>query len=271
MNGLELSRALRSGDRAYGTLITSASPHLPERLRNVGLDFVFIDTEHIPIGDHDLSWMCQVFAGMNLVPLVRIPEPDPFRACKVLDAGAGGIVAPYVETVEQVQALRGAVKLRPVKGRKLGGILDGSAMPGDKLASYLESNNEGRLLIFNIESVPAVGNIDHLLEVPDIDAVLIGPHDLSVSMEIPEQYDHPEFDRTVREVIQKARARNVGAGIHFWASLQQEVEWAKCGANLFLHSADVLLFSAALRKDLSEARAALGDEVSLQAETVDPI
>ena len=160
MNGNELSRALRSGERAYGTLITSSSPHLPERLRNVGLDFVFIDTEHIPIDDHDLSWMCQFYAGMNLVPLVRIPEPDPFRACKVLDAGAGGIVAPYVETVEQVQALRGAVKLRPVKGKKLTGILDGTTMPGDKLASYLESNNEGRLLIFNIESVPAVENID---------------------------------------------------------------------------------------------------------------
>ena len=69
MNGIELAAALRSGQRAYGTLITSASPHLPERLHNVGLDFVFIDTEHIPIDDHDLSWMCQVYSGMNLVPL----------------------------------------------------------------------------------------------------------------------------------------------------------------------------------------------------------
>ena len=63
----------------------------------------------------------------------------------------------------------------------------------------------------------------------------------------------------------------MGAGIHFWASLQQEIEWAKCGANLFLHSADVLLFSAALRKDLTEARAALGDEVRIEDGKVDPI
>ncbi len=104
MNGLELSNALKAGRRAYGTLITSASPHLPPRLRDVGLDFVFIDTEHIPIDDHDLSWMCQVYRGMNLAPLVRIPKPDPYRACKVLDGGASGIVAPYIESVEQVQA-----------------------------------------------------------------------------------------------------------------------------------------------------------------------
>ena len=93
MNGIELAAAMRSGQRAYGTLITSPSPHLPERLRNLGLDFVFIDTEHIPIDDHDLSWMCQVYSGMNLVPLVRIPEPDPYRASKVLDGGAGLVAA----------------------------------------------------------------------------------------------------------------------------------------------------------------------------------
>ena len=271
MNGLELSNALKAGRRVYGTLITSASPHLPQRLRNVGLDFVFIDTEHIPIDDHDLSWMCQTYCEMNLVPLVRIPEPDPYRACKVLDGGAGGIVAPYVESVEQVQALRGAVKLRPLKGKKLAGVLDGTAMPGDELASYLRTHNADRLLIINIESVPAVENIDCLLDVPDIDAVLIGPHDLSVSLEIPEQYDDPRFDATVRQVIEKARAAGVGAGIHFWASLEQEIQWARYGANLFLHSADVLLFAAALRSDLKAAREALGDQIDPTKDKVQPI
>ena len=270
MNGLELSKALKSGDRAYGTLITSASPHLPERLRSVGLDFVFIDTEHIPIDDHDLSWMCQVYAGMNLVPLVRIPSPDPYRACKVLDLGAGGIVAPYVETVEQAQRMRAAVKLSPIKGKKIADILDGET-PGDELSSFLQARNEDKLLVINVESVPAVENIDQLLEVPDLDAVLIGPHDLSVSMEIPEQYDHPEFDAKVRLVIEKARAKNIGVGIHFWASLEQEIAWAKHGANLFLHSADVLLFTATLRKDLAQARSVLGDEVELADEAVEPI
>ncbi|MDE0738660.1 MAG: aldolase/citrate lyase family protein [Planctomycetota bacterium] len=271
MNGIELAAALRSGQRAYGTLITSASPHLPERLRNAGLDFVFIDTEHIPIDDHDLSWMCQVYSGLDLVPLVRIPEPDPYRASKVLDGGAGGIIVPYIESVEQVEALRGAVKLRPLKGGKLAGVLDGTAPPGENLAGYLRERNEGKLLVINIESVPAVENLDELLAVPDIDAVLIGPHDLSTSMEIPEQYDHPDFDRTVRLIIEKARASGIGAGIHFWENLDQEIEWARHGANLFLHSADVLLFTASLKKDLATARQALGDGPAETGDGVDPI
>ena len=271
MNGLELSKALKAGERVYGTLITSPSPHLPSQLKGIGLDFVFIDTEHISLTDHDLSWMCQTYRAMNMVPLVRIPEPDPYRACKVLDGGAGGIIVPYVESVEQVQALRGAVKLRPLKGKKLAATLDGSSTPGDRLASYLRAGNEGRLLVINIESVPALENLDAILDVPDIDAVLIGPHDLSVSLEIPEEYDHPEFDKAVRTIIAKARARGIGAGIHFWANLEQEIEWARCGANLFLHSADVLLFAAALRKDLEHARAALGDQVGTSEQVIAPI
>ncbi|MCH8136680.1 MAG: aldolase [Proteobacteria bacterium] len=260
MNGLELSKALKAGRRIYGTLITSPSPHLPPQLKSIGLDYVFIDTEHIPLGDHDLAWMCQTYRALNLVPIVRIPEPDPYRACKVLDGGACGIVAPYIESVAEVQALRGAVKLRPLKGKKLANALDGTAVPTEPLASYLREGSEERLLFINIESVPAVENLDAILATPGVDAVQIGPHDLSVSMGIPEQYALPEFDKMVRLIITKARAANVGVGIHFWDSLQQEIEWAKCGANIFLHSADVLLFTKALHKDLKEAREALGDQ-----------
>ena len=171
MNGLELSNALRAGRRVYGTLITSPSPHLPKHLCGIGLDYVFIDTEHIPIDDHDLAWMCQTYSALSLAPIVRIPEPDPYRASKVLDGGACGIVAPYIETVAEVQALRGAVKLRPLKGKKLAAALDGTDEPGEPLASYLREGSEGRLLFINIESVPAVENLDRILTVPDIDAL----------------------------------------------------------------------------------------------------
>ena len=271
MKGREMSAALRAGRRVYGTLVTSPSPHLPGPLSRCGLDYVFIDTEHIPINDHDLAWMCRTYRAMNLAPIVRIPSPDPYQACHVLDAGAEGIVAPYVETVEEVQGLRGAVKLRPLKGKKLAGILDGTAMPGDELAAFLRKRNQGNVLIFNVESVPAIENLDTLLEVPDIDAVQIGPHDLSFSLEVPEDYKHPKFDKAARLIIKKARARGVGAGIHFWEGLEQEIEWARAGANLFLHSADVLLFTKSLRKDLEQARKALGDEIKTAAPEVDAI
>jgi 2-keto-3-deoxy-L-rhamnonate aldolase RhmA len=260
MNGLELSNALRDGRRVYGTLITSPSPILPEWLKGVGLDYVFIDTEHIPIGRHSLSWMCQTYRALNLAPIVRISRPDPYEASQVLDGGASGVIAPYVETVEEVQALIGAVKFRPLKGKKLDSALDGSSNLSPRLAAHLRKRNEDRLLVINIESVPAIENLGHLLDVPGLDAVLIGPHDLSINMGIPEEYSHPEFDKAVRFIIETARAKGIGAGIHSWANIVQEIEWARHGANMILHHGDISLFTAALRKDLHHMREALGDQ-----------
>src|SRR5437764_2135485 len=102
-----LRSALHAGQRVYGTLIVADSPRWPAQVAQIGLDFVFIDTEHIALDRKELSWMCQVYAGLGLPPLVRIPSPDPYAATMALDAGAAGIVAPYVETVREVQALRG--------------------------------------------------------------------------------------------------------------------------------------------------------------------
>src|SRR5258707_5272328 len=118
MTPTQLRAALRAGRPVYGTLIVSDSPRWPASVAQIGLDFVFIDTEHIAIDRHPLSWMCHTYAALGLPPIVRIPSPDPYEATKILDGGAVGIVAPYVEAADQVRALRGAVKLRPLKGAK---------------------------------------------------------------------------------------------------------------------------------------------------------
>ncbi|MDP6451302.1 MAG: aldolase/citrate lyase family protein, partial [Lentisphaeria bacterium] len=124
MTGKELGAALRSGQRVYGTLIVSHSPRWLERIDDAGLDFVFIDTEHVPLDRCDLSWMCTAYQARGLPPVVRVPSPDPYIASTVIDAGACGVIAPYIESVNEVKDLVGAVKLRPIKGRKLADFLE---------------------------------------------------------------------------------------------------------------------------------------------------
>lgn len=260
MTGTELAEALGAGRRAYGTLIVSTSPRWPEAIRDVGLDFVFIDTEHIPIGRETLSWMCRTYAAVGLAPVVRIPSPDPVEACKVLDGGACGVVAPYVESADQVRALVGAVKLRPLKGALRDAALQEPNGLDPELRDYLGDFNSGNVLVVNVESVPAIDNLDEILGVPGLDAVLIGPYDLSVSLAIPEQYQAPAFDRAVRDIIERARKRGVAAGVHFWERLEAEIEWAKAGANLIIHSGDITTFARTLRNDLARMREALGEE-----------
>ena len=84
MTGKELRQALRDGHTVYGTLIVSPSPHWLAAMRRVGLDYVFIDTEHIVLDRSVVSWMCQAYDALGIAPIVRIPSPDPYAAVQVL-------------------------------------------------------------------------------------------------------------------------------------------------------------------------------------------
>lgn len=257
MNAAALIHALHAGTPVFGTLIVSSSPRWPSVVRGCGLDFVFIDTEHIALDRESLSWMCQTYAALGLAPLVRIPSPDPYAATMVLDGGAVGVIAPYVETVAQTQALRGAIKLRPIKGQKLQRLLDGApAEPA--LQTYLQDGAKERVFIVNIESVDAIQALDEILAVPDLDAVLIGPHDLSCSLGLPEQWDHPEFLAACETIFRKARAASVGAGIHFWGCVEQQARFLALGANMLIHSADISLFQKHLNLELAAVKQAAG-------------
>lgn len=257
MNPHEFRSALHTGGPVFGTLIVSESPRWSQAVAGSGLDFVFIDTEHVALDSNQIAWMCQTYERLGMAPLVRIPSPDPFQAVRMLDVGAAGIIAPYVESAEQVKKLRGAVRYRPLKGQRLENVLDGQAIEPE-LDSYLAERNNGHSLIVNIESVPGIAALDEILAVEGLDGVLIGPHDLSCSLGVPEQYDHPDFLAAVQTIFTKARAKNVGAGIHYWGKLAEEVAFLNMGANMLIHSGDIMLFAKHLRQDLQALRKAVG-------------
>jgi len=244
MTTAQFAQALRDGKRVYGTSIISPSPLWPNFVKETGMDFVFLDTEHIPHDRGMLSLLCKLYRAMDILPIVRILSPDPFLASRAIDAGAAGIVAPYIETAEQVKALRGAVKLRPLKGEKMQRILDGEEMTAE-MQEYTADYSD-YLLIINIESIAAIDALDEILAVPQVDALLIGPHDLSCNMDLPEHYDDPRFTEAVRFITEKARAKKVGAGIHFGWGIEKEIEYGKMGMNFFIHSSDMWQFSESM-------------------------
>lgn len=263
MNSRELQQALRSGKRVYGTLLLSPAPSWASQMKKLGIDFTFIDTEHVSLDRHQISWMCQAYKAMELTPLVRVYRPDHHLATMALDGGAGGIIAPYVESVEQAQMMRGAVKMRPLRGKKVQAIVEGREELTGELKTYIEEYNQDNVLILNIESVPGLEALDDILKVPDIDAILVGPHDLSCSLGIPEQYKHSDFVDAVKTIFSKARAAGVGAGMHFWAGMDQQIEWARdAGMNLIIHRADILNFVESMSREIKEIKEALGDGVS---------
>lgn len=260
--GSAFIKKLKNGGNVYGTCLTSVSPGWAMILKNAGLDFAFIDTEHTAINRADMAKMSQVVSGYGITPIVRVPSPDPALVCQAIDAGAKGVIAPYLETVEQVQQLVGAVKYRPLKGEILQQVISGDKVLSPEMQHFLQSYNTGNIAIANIESVPAMDNLDALLGVPGLDGVFIGPHDLSISLGIPEQYDHPEFEKAVTAIIHTARKKGLAVGIHFSLAPERQVQWMKEGANIVIHSSDIALFSQKLQADLRVIKAAAGDGLS---------
>lgn len=270
MKGHELAEALRAGRRVYGTCVVSPAPQWPTMIAGAGLDFVFIDTEHVVLDRTELAWMCQAYKGHGLAPIIRIPAPDPYRACQMIDGGAAGVVAPYLESVDQVQELRGAVKLRPLKGQRLQGALKGREDLGDELGSYLDNYNRENVCVVNIESVPALEALDDIVAVPGVDALLVGPHDLSINLGIPEQYDDPRFEEAIQTIIKKGRAANIGVGMHYSDGLEKTLSWAKSGLNMIVHSSDLAIVREHLKLDIDRFRKELGDtQDSTEATSVD--
>lgn len=259
MDAPTLKQTLSLGQRVYGTAVLTASPFWPPYLSRTGLDFVFIDTEHVPLDRHELSWMCRTYDALALPPLVRIPNHDPHDACQALDAGARGIIAPYIEHPDQLRPLIGATRYRPIKGKRLEERLDGKTEFQPELQAYLESVNQSNLLIANIESQPAIDQLDEIIALPELDAVLIGPHDLSCSLGCPEDYAHPRFDAAVKTIIQRARNAGKSAGLHYVHGLERHIQLCRYGANLIIHSDCIHLIKEKLSTDLEQLRNELGD------------
>ena len=268
MTGQEFRDALRSGKTVYGTLITSTSPKMFDLTVNLGLDYVFLCAEHVSYNPETLSWMCRAYKAAGINPVVRILEPNPFLATQALDAGAGAILVPYVENIEDVYELVGAVKYRPLKGKKLRKILSGEEKTTPELEAYLKNHNQNHTLLLNIESPAGVANMEqffgiHSVDGPGVDGIVLGPHDLSVSYDMPEKYRSKAFLELSCGIIAKARACGVAAGGHTGSrgNINLQMEWAKAGANIILHSSDMFLFADKLQEEMNILREIKGDQI----------
>ena len=176
MNGAELKATLKSGGRVYGTMISiGRNPHWVPALTGAGLDYVVVDTEHSAWSRGEIGDYLSMFDAASPVPIVRVPIPDSHYVTMAMDAGAHGVLAPYCETVAQVQEVVAAAKWRPLKGEAVRNVVQSGQHISDASRTYLEERNRNSVAIIGIESVAAVENLENILEVPGIDGIFVGP------------------------------------------------------------------------------------------------
>jgi 2-keto-3-deoxy-L-rhamnonate aldolase RhmA len=260
MTGEELKQRTRAGGVVYGTMLSTArNPRWAATIAAFGLDYVIIDTEHSPQGRSDVANLLAALAGTGTVPIVRIPIPDSHYVTMALDAGAQGILAPYCETVEQVKEVVAAAKWRPLKGDLVTAVVDHGKFPSEMSREYLEKRSRNTVCIIGIESVPAIERLDAILGVEGIDAIFVGPNDLSISLGVPDQMDHPDYEAALRRILSICKAHGVPTLIHH-QTVELTTKWLREGARFVLHSSDTRAMHAGVRAYFTPIRE-VGEEV----------
>jgi 4-hydroxy-2-oxoheptanedioate aldolase len=207
-------RRLRAGQPAYGLSCQLAAPALVEIAGLVGFHFVMLDCEHGALGLETLEHLMRAAELTGITPVVRVSRNEPDLILRCLDAGAHGIQVPNVNSAADAQKAVRAVRYHPL-GRR------GMAMmrPADygltvSWPDYVRAANERTMLVVHVETMEAVENLDAMLAVDGVDVYFVGPADLSQSLGLPGELDHPRVVETVRHTITRIRAAGRVAGAY---------------------------------------------------------
>jgi 2-dehydro-3-deoxyglucarate aldolase len=225
MNRLERIHALRARLQSGGTTVGSwmQIPHgsVAEIMGRAGYDWVALDLEHGAISTHQLPDLCRALELGGTLPLVRLAQGHVKDCKQALDAGAGGVIAPMVESAEQLARIRDACRWPPAGTRGVG-FSRANLFGGDFDAYANEA--QAPLLVAMIEHVRAVEALKEIVAVPGLDAILIGPYDLSSSIGRTAQFTHPEFEALITRILDVTRAAGVASGVHVVAPSPEELK-----------------------------------------------
>jgi 2-keto-3-deoxy-L-rhamnonate aldolase RhmA len=206
-----VKRLLKAGKRTAGAWAQLCSPLATEILSRGGFDWILIDMEHAPGDPLTLVSQCQAMSAAGAAPIVRSPWNDQVWIKRILDAGAYGVMIPYINTREQAVAAVKACKYPPAGVRGIAGS-PRAAGYGRDTAEYLKRANEEILVILQVETPEAIQNLEEIGKVPGVDMLFIGPMDLATSMGHFANPAHPEVQAAIAKVEAKAKALGVPLG-----------------------------------------------------------
>ena len=206
-----IRRELKANNPSLGTWMQIPHASIAEILGQAGYDWVAVDMEHGAIDTYQLPDIFRALELGGTLPLVRLAYGSP-KDCKMaLDAGAGGVIVPMIESAAQLARVRDACRWPPSGTRGVG--FSRANLFGKHFGEY-EKEAQSPLLVAMVEHVRAVENMSAILDVAGLDAIFIGPYDLSASMGMTGEFERPEFVKVVDHMLATCRKQNVACGIH---------------------------------------------------------
>jgi 2-keto-3-deoxy-L-rhamnonate aldolase RhmA len=242
---------LRRGDRLIGTMVTLPSPEVTEVLASVGFDWLFLDAEHGVLATRDLQALLQA-AGRAMPGVVRVAAAAEVPIKKALDIGAAGVIVPQVNSAVQAEQVVRLARYSPLGTRGVGvGRAHGYGL---RLQEYLASANEQIAVIVQVEHIDAVWQIEAIVGVGGIDAVLVGPYDLSASLGRLGEVAHPDVQAAIDCVTRVCHDAGIRLGI-FGVSAATLQPYLAQGYTLLVAGVDTLLLAQAAQAMLSQLKA----------------
>ena len=244
-------RAWREGQVTYGGWLSIPSAFSAEVMAHQGFDWLCVDMQHGVIDYQVAVTMLQAISTTETMPFARVPWNEPGIIGKTLDAGAYGVIIPLVNTRAEAEAAVAACRYAP-EGRRSYGPTRAVYYAGE---GYASEANEQIACIPMIETATAVANLDEILSVPGIDAVYVGPADLSLTLGLPPAMDHDDqtFQDARLSIVNACRKHGIAPGIHANAALAPK--HVEAGFQLITVSSDLSAMAGAAAADVQSVRA----------------
>lgn len=205
---------LAEGEVVVGSWLNTGSPAVAELLAGIGFDFLTVDTEHAAINVPQAQSLFQAVAAgaSSCTPLVRLPSTEYETVNRYLDAGAQGVIAPFVNTPDEAETLVNAVKYPP-DGQRGVGFARSNAY-GTSFEESVPADNNNMLVCVQIEHIDGVKRVEEILAVDGVSAAFVGPYDLSASLDRTGELDHPRVQEATNRVHEACLDHGVALGGH---------------------------------------------------------
>lgn len=248
-----LKQKLANQPCVFGTFCEIAAPAIMEILGLAGFDFAVIDREHGAFSVSETENLIRAAATTGISPMVRVADANETSIRQPLDMGAAGIHVPQIESAHMAEAAVRAALFHPHGERGLQPWVRNASYGAQPLREYLAEKNEDTCIVLHLEGHLALKELDAILAVPGFDVLFIGPYDLSHSLGIPGEVNHPHVREAMYKIIDAARVAGKYAGT-FCATAEEAEEWRIAGVRYLAVSMDANLLLSAARSMVSVLR-----------------
>ncbi len=242
---------LDQGETVLGTMVFEfLSPGLPQILQGAGADFVFYDMEHSGFSYAEVKNQLALCRGLDIVPLVRPRATTHEHAAQLLDLGAMGLLFQMVETAEEAEQLVRLTRYPPTgqRGAMFGGAHDDYS--SQTVPQIIDGAHDRTMVCVLIESAKGVANVEEIMAVPGVDVAHLGHGDLSLSLNVPGQTDHPTMQAGIDTILGACEAHGKAAAC-LAGDVDTANDWISRGFRMVSYSYDIGLLGGALRSGIN--------------------